>query len=149
MQMISHMAFAGGIGALAATGPHEIVVLTVGAAFPDLMDGMLAGRSRQVWQGLHRSVSHWPVLYPAVMAFLVVSGVVIPEPVLRLIYVFLTGALIHISCDFLTPMGIPLYPPFTKRASLKIIRTGSISDYAFGFLPALIYGLVAMQQSVF
>ena len=148
MQVISHMAFAAGVGSLAGAGPHELAVLTAGAAFPDMRDGILAGGSRTIWRGIHRTVSHWPVLYPAVMAFLVFSGVDIPETVLRYVWAFLTGALIHISCDFLTPMGIPLYPPFKKRASLKLIRTGTILDYAFGFFPVMIYGLASLQQSL-
>lgn len=148
MQVVSHMAFAGGIAALAGVGPQEIAALSVGAVFPDMMDSILAGESREVWKGLHRTVSHWPVLYPVIFGFVLFSGVAVPDSVFRLVCAFLTGALIHISCDFLTPMGIPLYPPFTKRASLKLIRTGSVYDYAFGFTPMLAYGLVVMQQSI-
>lgn len=148
MQRVSHMAFAAGIGGLAGLGPHEFAAFSVGSIFPDMMDGFIAKGNQGIWWGVHRTVSHWPIFYPAVMALLVFSGADIPETVLRSVWAFLTGALVHISCDFLTPMGIPLYPPFKKRVSLKLIRTGSISDYAFGFFPGMVYGLVTMQQSL-
>lgn len=147
MQLVSHIAFAAGIGGLAGAAPREIAVLAAGASLPDVIDGFLAGKSREIWRGIHRTVSHWPVLYPLLMAFLVFSsGAGIPEEVFRWAWIFLTGALIHITCDFLTPSGVPLYPPFNKRVSLNLIRTGSMLDYVFGFFPVVICGLGAVQQ---
>ena len=121
-------------------GPHEWAALTVGGTFPDLMDGIIAGPSRDIWEGIHRTFSHWPVLYPIALAILTFTGVGLPDYIYLLICAFLTGCLVHISCDFFTPMGIPLYPPFTKRVSLRLITTGSVQDYAFGFTPLIIYG---------
>ncbi|MCF8012699.1 MAG: metal-dependent hydrolase [Desulfobacteraceae bacterium] len=102
------------------SGSREIAILAAGAAFPDMMDSALAGVSRDVWKGIHRTVSHWPVLYPAILDFVVFFGAAIPESVFRLIFAFLMGALVHISCDFLIPMGITLYPSFTKRGGAPI-----------------------------
>ena len=104
------------------SGSREIAILAAGAAFPDMMGSALAGVSRDVWKGIHRTVSHWPGLYPAILDFVVFFRGAIPESVFRLICAFLMGALVHISCDFLTPMGIILYPPFTKRGGAQINR---------------------------
>lgn len=75
------MAFAAGVGGMLGLGGQEWAAITAGACFPDVMDGLIAGRSREVWQGIHRTVSHWPVLYPLVLGFLLFAGAGIPADI--------------------------------------------------------------------
>jgi membrane-bound metal-dependent hydrolase YbcI (DUF457 family) len=138
------MAFAFGVGGLLGLGQYEWVALTVGAYFPDRMDAMLAGGEKEAWDNVHRTLSHWPVFFPAVLALFVFSEANIPPVVFRPIYWFLVGGLIHVSMDFLTHSGIPLYPPFRfqDRVSLHLMSAKSIAAYLFGFVPLIAYLIV-------
>lgn len=141
MMVPTHMAFAAGAGALWGLGLYGCAALALGSAFPDMADSIIAGRNRDVWRGIHRTITHWPPLYPALLAMLLFSQQAIPEPLAWYAYLFVLGALCHIALDFFTPMGIPLIPPFRKkdRASLSLFRAGSLADYVIGFVPLALY----------
>jgi|GEM_PF-1605328 len=141
MMVLSHMAFAGGAGALWGLGMYSCAALAVGSVAPDVLDRKIAGGNKSVWKGIHRTITHWPPLYPILLAILYFSGPSIPEPFARLAFMVVLGALIHVSLDFFTPMGIPVIPPFRRkdRASIPLIRTGTLADYLFGMSPLVLY----------
>lgn len=140
MMVLSHMAFVGGAGALWGLGLKGCVVLAIGGAFPDIADSTIAGRNCEVWKGIHRTITHWPPLYPGLLALLLFSEQAVPEPWAWYVFLFVLGALLHVAMDFLTPMGIPLIPPFRRkdRVSIPLIRTGRLADYALGFTPLVV-----------
>ena len=141
MMVPSHMAFVGGAGALWGLGLEGCAALAIGSAFPDIADSVIAGRNREVWKGIHRTITHWPPLYPGLLAILFFSGQAIPEPWAWYSLLFVLGALAHTVLDFLTPMGIPVIPPFRRRdrVSIPLVRTGTLADYGLGFAPLIVY----------
>jgi len=138
------MAFAGGAGALWGLGLYSCAALAVGSAAPDIIDSVIAGWNKDVWRGIHRTITHWPPLYPGLLALLLLLEQAVPEPVAWYAFLAVLGAICHTALDFLTPMGIPLLPPFRRkdRASIPLIRTERLADYAIGIAPLIVYTLL-------
>lgn len=74
----------------------------------------------------HRTLTHWPTLWlgAAWLAWSSLSG-----DLLSLSLAFIAGGLLHLACDILTPMGIPLLLPFSERTSLRFFRSGDGGEF--------------------
>lgn len=91
-----------------------------GATAPDWMERPLGIRLIP-----HRTITHWWAIYAGAMCgaffyFEIAQSVLIAS--------FCIGALVHISGDALTPMGVPALTPFTRRklslkATASTVRT--------------------------
>jgi len=159
LKIVNHMAFAAGVGALVGYSLPGCTALALGASIPDMIDGVLSGNIKEVWQGIHRTISHWPPFFVGLFALYMIYGAdflrsasaglpfEVPD---QLMFLFFVGALLHISCDFLTPMGIPLVPPFRKkdRISARLIVTGSVFDYLLGFTPLAIFCMIVLFGNI-
>lgn len=70
----------------------------------------------------HRGPTHWPGVW---IIGLVLAILYLPSPYVDIAKGFCASALLHLFMDVMTPMGIPLWNPFTKkRFSLKMYKTG-------------------------
>lgn len=74
----------------------------------------------------HRTLTHWPLLWlgAAWYAWAHLAG-----SVRVLALAFTAGALLHLACDMLTPMGIPLLLPGEERISLRLFRSGEGGEF--------------------
>lgn len=131
MKIISHEAIGASAAVLMNFDLVGIGAVTVGAILPDMADVVLAGRNRELWEKIHRTVSHWWVLWVA-LAFVTFSVNLGGYYINYIAFCLCIGAIIHLACDLLTPMGLPILNPFKQGGlSLNFIRTGSLQEFLF------------------
>jgi len=75
----------------------------------------------------HRGVFHSPFL-------LILTSMLIAIINLEIAAAFFIGYLSHLVLDSLTPKGIMLFYPFSKRRTKGLIRTGSLWENIFFFI---------------
>ncbi len=110
-----------------------------GAIFPDKIEGNpRGGFSRFGWRSRHRGWSHWPLLYLALMGFLLkwqgISNVweLLGNASLRgspsmVGLAFCSGALLHILEDALCGK-VPILTP-NQKYGIRLFKVGSIKEY--------------------
>ena len=102
----------------------------VGSVWPDKSEGM---PNKRGWQKRHRGISHWPLLYAALMLFvwLMPFNLVLDENFnLRLLLLFFfLGALMHIAEDALCGK-VPVLTPKRKHG-LRFFYVGTAREYVF------------------
>ena len=87
----------------------------------------------------HRTLTHWVLPWVG----LLLAGIFLPMeyllPEIGIANVitthirwgivgFASGGVLHLFCDWMTPMGIPFLRPFGKRHSLRWYRTGGLGE---------------------
>lgn len=159
MMPLTHALVGTGIGMVFAPSPVCLAACVAGSLVPDWFDSWavkIKSKGKYLpkpeWDALynkqHRTWSHntfyWLILLLFFIFFEPVKDIIPPEA-LDVIRWFLGGILIHIGCDFLTPMGIGFLPflstlrissaDFSKRRYKKgfHIKTKSLGDTLFGY----------------
>lgn len=132
-------------------GTHSIVVSSiliatsfVGSVFPDIDHrGSYIGRKFKITSFIvsktlgHRGATHAPLVLFLLSGLLMFLGhSFLSESLLPYAYLgvsgFFIGAMSHLFLDSLTPAGIPLFYPFSKRSvNLLNIPTGSMLEHVF------------------
>lgn len=121
--------------------PGMIVGVLLGCTAPDYLE--MPYRDRRSPWGIervipHRTLTHWPLLWVGLLLvglFLPMGGLgqqmPLPSFATHLQWCvtgFAAGGLMHLFCDWMTPMGIPWRRPFGKRHSLRVYRTGGLGE---------------------
>lgn len=132
----------------------------IGSVFPDIDHrGSYVGRKFKITSFIlsktigHRGATHSPLvlfLLSGLLMFISKIGIInlnLPESLLPYMYLaiggFFLGSLSHLLLDALTPAGIPLFYPFTKKSiSIARIRTGGFGEKIFTLLTWLAIGLM-------
>ncbi|RKX66058.1 MAG: hypothetical protein DRP41_02275, partial [Thermodesulfobacteriota bacterium] len=91
------------------------------SVFPDLIDYYTL--TEYTWWEEHRGLSHFWAVYIA-------GTTLLPPQSLEHFLYLITGCLLHIFMDFLTPMGIPVLTP-SRRRSIFLFKTGSFKETFF------------------
>ena len=134
MKLISHKAIGISSALLFNFDIKGVVAAAAGAILPDVIDMTISGKNKWLWRKLHRTISHWWALWVAVIcaSLMIDMG---SDYVNSTVFCLAIGALTHLACDLLTPMGLPLFNPFKQKAvSLNIFPTGSLREYLFAAL---------------
>lgn len=114
-----------------------------GSTLPDTLDKVFSVGDRELWKRIHRTLSHWPWLYVAGVAIVILSGG--DGEVGSMALWACLGSLAHLALDVLTPMGIPVFPwSLRKRRSIRLFRTGSFWEYAFLLALVVLGGYAGM-----
>jgi membrane-bound metal-dependent hydrolase YbcI (DUF457 family) len=89
----------------------------------------------------HRTLTHWPLLWFGAgwYAWANLAG-----SLQLLVLAFVAGGLLHLACDILTPMGIPLLLPGEDRTSLHFFRSGDGGEFLVIMLSFLLAGGYAL-----
>ena len=114
----------------------------VGAVLPDRVEGSPPKESKAYWQWRkkHRTWSHYPPIYFALIAAAQFAKNYYPDPtlalVLNLITYALVGALLHIAEDAICGK-VPIFTP-RKKYGIKLFKVGTWREYFFAALIILI-----------
>ena len=114
----------------------------VGAVLPDRVEGSPPKESKAYWKWRknHRTWSHYPPIYIALIIAAQVVKNYFPEPTLaftlNLITYALFGALLHIAEDGICGK-VPIFTP-RKKYGIKLFKVGSWREYFFAVMIILI-----------
>lgn len=116
MKWYNHKAVGAGVSLLFGLPLSGVFITIVSSVLPDVVEfGVLK----------HRGLSHAWWIYALLY---VVSVAILPKYSIYFSFIAL-GILIHLICDALTMMGIPLSPFSDKRIAFKFFKTGSVTEY--------------------
>ncbi|MBR3745717.1 MAG: metal-dependent hydrolase [Selenomonadaceae bacterium] len=109
----------------------------VGAVIPDRVEGSPPKESSAYWKWRkrHRTWSHWPPLYLALIGVAQFAKTLFPIPYSlfpTLLTYALVGALLHIAEDALCGK-VPIFTPH-KKHGLKLFKVGTWREYFFAAL---------------
>lgn len=110
----------------------------VGAVLPDKVEGSPPKDSNAYWKWRkrHRTWSHWPPIYLALIGVAQFAKDYFAEPTiafaLNLLTYALVGALLHIAEDALCGK-VPIFTPH-KKYGLKLFKVGTWREYFFAAL---------------
>jgi membrane-bound metal-dependent hydrolase YbcI (DUF457 family) len=121
MKFISHKAINASVGIYFGLDITGIVLFIIGGVLPDIADRLVSGKSGVVFDGIHRTVSHWWLLWGIFYMSGYIHGSVVT-------YLSL-GCLLHIFCDSLTKGGVPFLNPFKQTLGMRLFHTGSMIEY--------------------
>ena len=158
MKWINHQIVTGFIVSSATDDALFTASAIVGAVLPDRVEGSPPKESSAYWKWRkkHRTWSHWPPLYLALIIAAQFAKDYYPEPTLafalNLLTYALVGALLHIAEDGLCGK-VPIFLPH-KKYGLKLFKVGSWREYFFAALIIAIclfarFGNVDMLRSYF
>ncbi|MBQ6759100.1 MAG: metal-dependent hydrolase [Selenomonadaceae bacterium] len=142
MKWINHQIVTGFIVCTATNDALFTASSIVGAVIPDRVEGSPPQDSSAYWKWRkrHRTWSHYPPIYLALIAAAQVAQEYYPEPTLafalNLITYALVGALLHIAEDAICGK-VPLFTPH-KKYGVKLFKVGSWREYFFAALIILI-----------
>lgn len=128
-----------GVSTAALFSPVLFLGILAGSSLPDTLE--ISIRTKQGYTRLipHRTITHWPPFWLIPMIFILGLTDTSSNGILFVLGL-MSGALLHLACDYMTPMGIPLGSPFGERKTLNIFKTGGLFEYkilASVFLVAL------------
>ena len=138
MKWINHQIVTGFIVCTVTDDALFTAASIVGAVLPDRVEGSPPKESSAYWKWRkrHRTWSHWPPIYLALIAAAQFAKDFYAEPTLtfalNLISYALVGALLHIAEDGLCGK-VPIFTPHGKHG-LKLFKVGSWSEYFFAVL---------------
>ena len=142
MKWINHQIVTGFIVCTATDDALFTASAIVGAVVPDRVEGSPPKESSAYWKWRksHRTWSHWPPIYLALIAAAQFAKIYYPEPTLaftlNLISYVLVGALLHIAEDGICGK-VPIFTP-KKKYGIKLFKVGSWREYFFAALIILI-----------
>lgn len=142
MKWINHQIVTGFIVCTATDDALFTASAVVGAVIPDRVEGSPPKESSAYWKWRkkHRTWSHWPPIYLALIAVAQFAKNYYPEPTLafalNLISYALVGALLHIAEDGICGK-VPIFTP-NKKYGVKLFKVGAWSEYFFAVLIILI-----------
>lgn len=149
MKWISHQIATGFLVYAATDNALFVASSVIGAVIPDRVEGTPPKENKAYWKWRqnHRTWSHYPPLYLAIISALLTAKFYLPNPTLAillnvLLYIFI-GALLHVAEDALCGK-VPVFKP-RKKYGFKLFKVGSWQEY---FCVALIIcGCVAFKFS--
>ena len=142
MKWINHQIVTGFIVCTVTDNALFTASAIVGAVVPDRVEGSPPKESSAYWKWRkkHRTWSHYPLIYLALIAAAQFSKEYYPEPtlafVMNLITYVLIGALLHIAEDGICGK-VPIFLPH-KKHGIKLFKVGSWREYFFAVLIILI-----------
>ncbi|MBR0261962.1 MAG: metal-dependent hydrolase [Selenomonadaceae bacterium] len=142
MKWINHQIVTGFIVCTVTNDALFTASSIVGAVLPDRVEGSPPKESSAYWKWRknHRTWSHYPPIYFALIVAAQFAKNYYPEPtlnfVLNLITYALVGALLHIAEDGICGK-IPIFTP-RKKYGIKLFKVGSWQEYFFAVLIILI-----------
>ena len=142
MKWINHQIVTGFIVSTATDDALFTASSIVGAVLPDRVEGSPPKENKDYWKWRkkHRTWSHYPPIYFALIAAAQVAKNYYPDPtlalVLNLITYALVGALLHIAEDGICGK-VPIFTPH-KKYGIKLFKVGSWREYFFAALIILI-----------
>lgn len=142
MKWINHQIVTGFIVCTVTDNALFTASSIVGAVVPDRVEGSPPKENKAYWQWRknHRTWSHYPPIYIALIAAAQVAKDYYPEPtltfVLNLLTYALVGALLHIVEDGICGK-VPIFKPH-KKYGIKLFKVGSWQEYFFAVLIILI-----------
>ena len=133
MKWINHQIVTGFIVFAATDNALFVASSIVGAVIPDKVEGSPPKESKAYWKwrSNHRTWSHYPVIYLALIGLLMFASDSFKDPTISLIaemgiYV-LIGALLHIAEDGICGR-VPILTPKGKHG-IKLFKVGSVGEY--------------------
>lgn len=142
LKWINHQIVTGFIVCTATDNALFTASSIVGAVIPDKVEGSPPRESSAYWKWRkrHRTWSHYPPIYLALIAAAQFAKDYYPDPTLavalNLITYALVGALLHIAEDGLCGK-VPIFTPHGKHG-LKLFKVGTWREYFFAALIILI-----------
>ena len=142
MKWINHQIVTGFIVCTVTDNALFTASSIVGAVVPDRVEGSPPKENKAYWQWRksHRTWSHYPPIYIALIAAAQVAKDYYTEPTLTFILNLLTyalvGALLHIVEDGICGK-VPIFKP-RKKYGIKLFKVGSWQEYFFAVLIILI-----------
>lgn len=131
MKIGSHKAITASVAVFMGVPVTGIVIMVIGGILPDIIEMTIAMRNDKLFKKIHRTISHWWVLWLLLASFIyitpmpIVFGVYTGDVLLWCCY----GCLIHILLDSLTFGGVPLFNPFKQSFGFRFFPTGSPAEY--------------------
>lgn len=138
MKWLNHQIVTGFIVYAATDNALFVASSIVGAVIPDRVEGSPPQESKAYWKWRknHRTWSHYPPLYLALMAAAQLAIQYFQNPTLELIlklFIYaLVGALLHIVEDGICGK-VPIFTPRRKHG-IKLFKVGSWREYFFAIL---------------
>ena len=134
MKWINHQIVTGFIVGTATDDAIFTASSIVGAVLPDRVEGSPPKENKAYWKWRknHRTWSHYPPIYIALIAAAQVAKSLIPNPynlIPTLITYALVGALLHIAEDGICGK-VPIFTP-RKKYGIKLFKVGSRLEYFF------------------
>lgn len=133
MKWISHQ-IATGFIVYAATDDALFVASSIlGAVIPDKVEGSPPKENKAYWKwrNRHRTWSHYPPIYIAIIAAAQFAKLSYPNPttdlILNLLTYIMIGALLHIAEDAICGR-VPIFTPHGKHG-VKLFTVGSWKEY--------------------
>ena len=142
MKWINHQIVTGFIVCTATDDALFTASAIVGAVLPDRVEGSPPKENSAYWKWRkkHRTWSHYPIIYLALIVAAQVAKEFYPEPTLafalNLLTYALVGALLHIAEDGICGK-VPIFTP-QKKYGIKLFKVGSWREYFFASLIILI-----------
>ncbi|MBR4904640.1 MAG: metal-dependent hydrolase [Selenomonadaceae bacterium] len=141
MKWINHQIVTGFIVSTATDDAIFTASAIAGAVLPDKVEGSPPKENKAYWKWRksHRTWSHYPLIYIALIAAAQFSKTLIPDSyflIPTLITYALIGALLHIAEDGICGK-VPIFTP-SKKYGIKLFKVGSRSEYFFAALIILI-----------
>ena len=143
MKWINHRMVTGAVIYAATENLVSTACAVIGSVWPDQVEGK-PGTSE--WSKRHRGLSHWPMLYLALLLLVMSSPVnfVLDENfnLQRMLAFMLVGALMHIAEDAFCGK-VPVFTP-RRKYGYRIFYVGTPGEYVFSVaLIVLVYLLKA------
>ncbi len=138
MKWINHQIVTGFIVCTATNDALFTASSIMGAVLPDRVEGSPPKESSAYWKWRkkHRTWSHYPPIYLALIAAAQYAKNFYAEPtldfILNLLTYALVGALLHIAEDGLCGK-VPIFTPHGKHG-LKLFKVGTWQEYFFAAL---------------
>ncbi|MBC7086840.1 MAG: metal-dependent hydrolase [Methanomethylovorans sp.] len=132
MKFGSHKAINGSLSVFLGFDIAGIVITVLGGVLPDILDRIIAGRNEWLFSRIHRKISHWWLLWGAILYLCHISffPVIFQINTSEILWYLSFGSLLHIACDSLTMSGIPFLNPFKQSIGFRLFYTGSGAEYA-------------------
>lgn len=138
MKWINHQIVTGFVVCTATTDALFTASAIVGAVLPDRVEGSPPKEKSAYWKWRkkHRTWSHYPPIYIALIVAAQIVKNYYPEPTLifalNLFTYALVGALLHIAEDGICGK-VPIFTPH-KKYGIKLFKVGSWREYFFAAL---------------
>lgn len=147
MKWINHQIVTGFIVYAATDNALFVASSIVGAVIPDRVEGDPPKDSAKYWQWRrrHRTWSHYPIIYLALIGLLLLAkdysqtlnlNFITTTPFIDVIIFALIGALLHIVEDSICGK-VPIFTP-TSKHGIKLFTVGSWKEYCFSAVIVLI-----------
>ena len=132
MKMGSHKAINGSLSVFLGFDIAGIALTVLGGILPDLLDKIIAGNNKYAWYRVHRTITHWWLLWAIILFFCYKQTfpVIFHVNTSEILRYLSFGSLLHIICDSLTKSGVPFLNPFKQSFGFHFFATGSSAEYA-------------------